>query len=43
MELKDIKGVGPKTLIGLNELGIYTVSDLVRYYPYRYNIYSLLI
>ena len=40
MELKDIKGVGPKTLIGLNELGIYTVSDLVRYYPYRYNIYK---
>ena len=40
MELKDIKGVGPKTLIGLNELGINSVNDLVRYYPYRYNIYK---
>ncbi len=35
--LEDIKGVGPKTLKLLNRLGIYTVSDLVDYYPFRYN------
>lgn len=35
--LKDIKGVGPKTLQLLNKLGIYTVQDLIDYYPFRYN------
>lgn len=35
--LKDIKGVGPKTLGLLNKLGIYTVQDLIDYFPYRYN------
>jgi len=35
--LKDIKGVGPKTLSLLNKLGIYTVEDLVDYFPFRYN------
>ena len=40
MELKNIKGIGPKSLEGLLELGINTVDDLIRYYPYRYNIYK---
>ena len=40
MELKDIKGLGPKTIEALNKLRINTYNDLVRYYPYRYNIYS---
>lgn len=35
--LKDIKGVGPKTLSLLNKLGIYTVEDLIDYFPFRYN------
>lgn len=39
MNLSDIKGIGPKTLNILNKLSIYTVNDLVRFYPYRYNIY----
>lgn len=38
MELKEIKGIGPKTLGLLNKLQINTVEDLVEYYPYRYDI-----
>jgi len=40
MNLSDIKGIGPKTLGLLNKLSIYTIDDLIRYYPYRYNTYS---
>ncbi len=40
MELKEIKGLGPKTIEALSKLDIYSYNDLVRYYPYRYNIYS---
>lgn len=36
--LKDIKGIGDKTLSTLNKLGIYTEDDLINYYPYRYNV-----
>ncbi len=39
--LKDIKGVGPKTLGLLNKLGINTVQDLIDYFPYRYNTIML--
>lgn len=38
MELKDIKGVGPRALCLLNKLNIYTVEDLVTHYPFRYDI-----
>ena len=38
MELSDIKGLGPKTIIQLNKLGIMNISDLLSYYPYRYQI-----
>jgi len=40
MELRELKGVGPKTLQGLFDLGINSVDDLIRYYPYRYNVYK---
>ena len=40
MELAEIKGIGPKTLGLLNKLNIYDSDDLIRYYPYRYNIYK---
>ena len=40
MNLSDVKGIGPKTLELLNKLSIYTIDDLIRYYPYRYNTYS---
>ena len=38
LELKDVKGVGPKSLSLLNKLNIYTVEDLVTHYPFRYDI-----
>lgn len=38
--LKNIKGVGPKTLSLLNKLGIYTINDLIDYFPFRYNTIS---
>lgn len=37
-ELETIEGVGPKTKELLNKIKIYTVEDLLNYYPYRYNI-----
>lgn len=40
MELQALKKVGPKTLSLLNKLNIYTIEDLINYYPYRYNIYK---
>lgn len=40
MELENVKGIGPKTKELLNKINIYSVDELVRYYPYRYNIYS---
>ncbi len=38
MELKDVKGIGPKSLVLLNKLNIMTVDDLISYYPVRYDI-----
>ena len=37
-ELKDVKGIGPKSLALLNKIGIYTIEDLVTHYPFRYEI-----
>lgn len=37
-ELKDIKGIGPRSLSLLNKLNIYTVEDLVTHYPFRYDV-----
>ncbi len=39
MELKDLKGVGSKTLESLSDLGINSIDDLVKFYPFRYNVY----
>ena len=38
MDLKDINGIGEKTLKLLNKMDIYSVNDLVEHYPFRYNI-----
>lgn len=38
MELLDLKGLGNKSLLNLNKLGIFTINDLLTYYPYRYDI-----
>ena len=36
--LDTIKGIGPSTIDKLNKLDIYTVEDLVSYYPYKYKL-----
>ncbi|MCP4653127.1 MAG: ATP-dependent DNA helicase RecG [Candidatus Omnitrophica bacterium] len=36
MPLRFLKGVGPRREAIFNQLGIYTVSDLLSYYPFRY-------
>lgn len=38
MALKDVRGIGPRSLNLLNKLGIITVDDLVTHYPFRYDI-----
>lgn len=38
MKLSEIKGIGPKTEMLLNKLGIYNLDDLVTHYPFRYEI-----
>ena len=38
MKLTDIKGIGAKSEILLNKLGIMTIDDLLTYYPTRYEI-----
>lgn len=35
--LEKIKGIGPKTKELLNKLNIYTINDLLTYYPFRYD------
>lgn len=37
-ELKDVKGIGPKSLSLLNKINIKTIEDLVTHYPFRYDI-----
>jgi len=36
-DLEIIKGVGPKGIKLLNELNLYTIKDLISFYPFRYN------
>lgn len=38
MDLENIKGIGKTTIKYLNELGIFSVEDLINYYPFRYEI-----
>ena len=38
MDIELIKGVGAKSLQYLNKMNLYIVSDLIEYYPYRYNV-----
>ncbi len=40
-DLSDIKGLGPKTLEYLKNIGINNIDDLVNYYPYRHDIIVL--
>jgi len=40
MDITSIAGVGPKTASLLEKLNIFTVGDLITYYPFRYNVYN---
>ena len=35
-DVKYVKGVGPNRVLLLNKLGIYTLQDLISYYPRDY-------
>ena len=37
-DLKDVKGIGPKSLMLLNKININNVEDLVTHYPFRYDV-----
>ena len=39
--ISEVKGVGEKLETHLNELGLYTVEDLLFYFPYRYDSYEV--
>lgn len=38
LDVSKVKGIGPKSLMLLNKLGIKTVDDLVTHYPFRYDV-----
>ena len=40
-DLKNVKGIGPKSLQYLKNLNIYNIDDLVNYYPYKHNLIVL--
>ena len=41
-DVQFVKGVGPSKVKGLNKLGIFTVEDLVTYYPRGYEDRSII-
>lgn len=40
-EIIEIKGIGEETALSLNEMGIYTINQLLEYFPYRYEDYRI--
>ncbi|MEG0794447.1 MAG: ATP-dependent DNA helicase RecG [Bacilli bacterium] len=42
MNIEMLNGVGPKSALLLKKIGIFTVDDLLEYYPYRYNFINLI-
>ncbi|WP_458413936.1 ATP-dependent DNA helicase RecG [Schinkia sp. CFF1] len=37
----EIKGIGEETAQSLHEMGIYTIQELLEYFPYRYEDYQI--
>lgn len=42
MNLELVKGVGDKAIEYLSKMNLYTINDLIEYYPYRYNIIKVI-
>lgn len=42
MDINFLKGVGEKAIEYLNKMNLYTINDLIEYYPYRYNIIKVI-
>lgn len=38
MNISELKNVGPKKASALEKLGLYTIQDLISYYPFRYDV-----
>ena len=38
MNISELKNVGPKKTSALEKLGLYTIQDLISYYPFRYDV-----
>ncbi|WP_082234206.1 ATP-dependent DNA helicase RecG [Halobacillus massiliensis] len=41
LPITEVKGIGDKLAVHLNELGLFTVEDLLFYFPYRYDSYEI--
>lgn len=42
MNIDTVKGIGPKAIEYLSKMNLYTISDMITYYPYRYNIIKVI-
>ena len=40
MNIEEIKGIGEKTKVLFNKLGIFTTDDIIKYFPRDYDIYK---
>lgn len=40
MNISDLKGIGERTEKLFNKVGVYSVADLISYYPFRYESYG---
>ncbi len=41
LSIDTVKGIGPESAMQLNNLGIYSVADLLEYFPFRYEDYRI--
>ena len=41
MDIKELKGIGDKTAAFFNRLSVYTIDDLVSFYPRDYDVYEV--
>lgn len=42
MNLDLVKGIGDKKFEYLSKMNLYTINDLIEYYPYRYNVIKVI-